>query len=168
IGRFYHHKDVKNPSYKLFRKAAFLEIGNLSAAFQRMTQEPKSKQKNLAKIHELVVLNHTFLSLAASLGTYIRHHKTTAATPHFDNYLASINGNMEHTLNIILQKEFSGEISTARIHEAQSYLDHKYRQLSSQLPLENSQDKTADYSVNPELQEVKLIADQLKWLLTIS
>jgi uncharacterized membrane protein YccC len=35
-------------SYRLARKNAF-EIGNLMVAFQRMTQEPKSKQNNYHK-----------------------------------------------------------------------------------------------------------------------
>src|SRR5690606_24112639 len=48
--------------YKVCRKQAFLAMSDLSAAFQRMTQEPKSKQKNLDKIYEITVLNHTFLS----------------------------------------------------------------------------------------------------------
>jgi HAMP domain-containing protein len=36
-------------SYRLARKNAFIEIGNLMASFQRMTQEPKSKQNNYHK-----------------------------------------------------------------------------------------------------------------------
>jgi hypothetical protein len=32
------------------RKYAFIEIGNLMASFQRMLQEPKSKQSKLAQV----------------------------------------------------------------------------------------------------------------------
>jgi hypothetical protein len=35
-----------NSPYNLARKEAFLAISNLNAAFQRLTQDPKSKQKN--------------------------------------------------------------------------------------------------------------------------
>jgi len=60
-----------------------LETSNLSSAFQRMTQEPKSKQKEMDKVYELVVLNHTFLTSLALLSTYIKNYKTTAATERF-------------------------------------------------------------------------------------
>jgi hypothetical protein len=67
-------------SYRLARKNAFIEIGNLMASFQRMTQEPKSKQKQLPQVYKLAVLNHSLLSSLASLGTYIQSHKTTTAS----------------------------------------------------------------------------------------
>src|SRR5690606_18243158 len=67
ISSFYINKGKVSTSYKLARKEAFLSMGNLSAAFQRMTQEPKSKQKNLDKIFEIAVLNHSILSSLASL-----------------------------------------------------------------------------------------------------
>src|SRR5690606_397746 len=44
---FYNKKGSVPTEYKVARKKAFLEMSDLSAAFQRMTQEPKSKQKNL-------------------------------------------------------------------------------------------------------------------------
>jgi hypothetical protein len=45
-----------------------------------MLQEPKSKQSKLAQVYKLTVLNHTLLSSAASLGTYIQSHKTSEAS----------------------------------------------------------------------------------------
>jgi hypothetical protein len=53
------------------------------ASFQRMLQEPKSKHK-LAQVYKLTVLNHTLLSSAASLGTYIQSHKTSEASEAFN------------------------------------------------------------------------------------
>ncbi|CAN0433311.1 unnamed protein product, partial [Scytosiphon promiscuus] len=66
IARYYEQKGKVTTTYKVSRKEAFVETSNLSSAFQRMAQEPVSKQKNLDKIYELVVLNHTFLSSLAS------------------------------------------------------------------------------------------------------
>jgi uncharacterized membrane protein YccC len=43
---------IKKEVFRLptvWRKNAFIEIGNLMASFQRMTQEPKSKQNNYHK-----------------------------------------------------------------------------------------------------------------------
>src|SRR5690606_8495083 len=135
---------------------------------QRMMQEPKSRQKNLAKSNELVELNHTFLSLAAALGSYIRHNKTTEASLHFGNYINSIVGNLKFALDILTQKEVSDAPPTVGPQEAQNYLDRKYRELIARQPQEKAGNKRLVLTINPELQEVKLIADQLKWLHTVS
>ncbi|MBT8295061.1 MAG: FUSC family protein, partial [Gramella sp.] len=65
IDAYYHEKKSLPVAYKLARKKAFLEMGELSGAFQRMTQEPKSRQKQLGLVYEIVGLNHTFLSALA-------------------------------------------------------------------------------------------------------
>lgn len=53
--------------YKLVRKEVFLSTANLSAAFNRMLSEPKSKQRNSREIYEFVVLNHVLSSNIAGL-----------------------------------------------------------------------------------------------------
>src|SRR5690606_4277356 len=127
VEKSYQEKNNADPSYKLCRKGAFLAIGNLSAAFQRMSQEPKQQQKNLDKVYEVVMLNHTFLSLTASLGTYIRHHKTTEASQHFANYMASIGANLDIAIASLQQKDLSGRPSPSVIGEAQQYLELQYQ-----------------------------------------
>ena len=58
----------KSPlEYKLVRKELYVSTANLSAAFQRMLSEPKSKQRNSQEIYEFVVLNHVLSSNIASL-----------------------------------------------------------------------------------------------------
>ena len=53
--------------YNLVRKELYVSTANLSAAFQRMQSEPKSKQRNSQEIYEFVVLNHVLSSNIASL-----------------------------------------------------------------------------------------------------
>jgi uncharacterized membrane protein (TIGR01666 family) len=53
--------------YKLVRKQLYISTANLSAAFQRMLSEPKSKQRSSQHIYEFVVLNHVLSSNIASL-----------------------------------------------------------------------------------------------------
>jgi uncharacterized membrane protein (TIGR01666 family) len=101
VSGFYKKKGKLPTSYKLSRKQAFLGIGNLSAAFQRMTQEPKRKQKNLEKVYEITVLNHNFLSSLASLGAYIQNHPTTKASSHFISYAANIEDNLNRCLALL-------------------------------------------------------------------
>jgi len=62
-------KPVDITEYKLARKDVFVKSGNLSAAFERMTSEPKSKQKNIKEIHKFVVLNHILTSYIATVAS---------------------------------------------------------------------------------------------------
>ena len=55
--------------YKLSRKDVFVKSANLSAAFERMTSEPKSKQKNVKEVHKFVVLNHILSSYIATIAS---------------------------------------------------------------------------------------------------
>ncbi len=64
-------KTVDTTEYKLARKDVFVKSGNLSAAFERMTSEPKSKQKNIKEIHKFVVLNHILSSYIATVAAEI-------------------------------------------------------------------------------------------------
>jgi len=64
-------KAVDITEYKLARKDVFVKSGNLSAAFERMTSEPKSKQKNVKEIHKFVVLNHILSSYIATVASEI-------------------------------------------------------------------------------------------------
>jgi uncharacterized membrane protein YccC len=60
-------KVIDITEYKLARKDVFVKSGNLSAAFERMTSEPKSKQRNVKEIHKFVVLNHILSSYVATV-----------------------------------------------------------------------------------------------------
>jgi uncharacterized membrane protein (TIGR01666 family) len=57
--------------YKLARKEVYLNSANLSAAFQRMLSEPKSKQSSETYLHQFVVLNHILFSNIASVATTV-------------------------------------------------------------------------------------------------
>jgi hypothetical protein len=53
------------------------------ASFQRMLQEPKSKQSKLAQVYKLTVLNHTII-ICRFFRTYIQSHKTSEASEAFN------------------------------------------------------------------------------------
>ncbi len=53
--------------YKLARKNVYVNTANLAGAFERMMQEPKSKQHHIKEIHKFVVLNHILSSYLANL-----------------------------------------------------------------------------------------------------
>lgn len=60
-------KIVGTTAYKLARKDVYVKSANLSATFERMTSEPKSKQRNVKEIHKFVVLNHILSSYITTI-----------------------------------------------------------------------------------------------------
>ncbi|MDB5118232.1 MAG: hypothetical protein JWQ79_3724, partial [Mucilaginibacter sp.] len=64
-------KIINTTEYKLARKDVYVKSANLSSAFERMTSEPKSKQRNIKDIHKFVVLNHILSSYIATIAAEI-------------------------------------------------------------------------------------------------
>jgi len=67
--------------YKLARKDVYLNSANLSATFQRMLSEPKSKQGAEKDIHQFVVLNHILFSNTANLSASVFAKEKIAYRP---------------------------------------------------------------------------------------
>ena len=169
IGNYYEKKGKLPTSYKLARKQAFLAIGNLSAAFQRMSQEPESRQKNLEETYKVVTLNEEFLSSAASLGAFIATHNTTEASDYFRSYVAAILEDLSHASNYLEKGEGGENIDFEEIEEAERYFKNKYRELAYKRDREINSGKTEISSeMRTRFQEAQLVREQLKWLLQIS
>jgi uncharacterized membrane protein YccC len=64
-------KGIRLTDYKLARKQVYVNMANLSSALQRMTSEPKSKQKNKKEIHQFAVLNHVLFSNVATVASIV-------------------------------------------------------------------------------------------------
>jgi len=161
---YYNKKGQVSAHYKVSRKKAFLAMSNLSSAFQRMTQEPKSQQKSLDKVYEIAVLNHTFLSSLASLSTYILNHPTTPASYNFNKVAAKITENLK-TAEGILMNEISLETDN-ETQEIENIFDAtfgRYLHLSEE---EKTQPQSEDFHI--KVEEAHLVREQLKWLLAMS
>lgn len=168
IIQYYHKKGNLRPGYKLSRKKAFLEIGNLSGAFQRMAQEPKSKQQNLGLIYEIVGLNQTFMSAMASFGTYIRTHPTTKASSEFNTYSRGILNNLQQAYNL-LEDKAADNTAIENTGEASETLHKRFDKLAKERDLEiKSGKREIDRDMRFKLQEAHLITGQLEWMLDIS
>lgn len=66
--------------FRLSRKAAFIELGNLSDNFQRMLSEPKGKRAKISQMHQFVATTHMMTSYIASL-SYYAHTQTQNLPP---------------------------------------------------------------------------------------
>jgi uncharacterized membrane protein (TIGR01666 family) len=62
-------KIIDTTVYKLARKDVYVKSANLSATFERMTSEPKSKQRNIKEVHKFVVLNHILSSYISTVAS---------------------------------------------------------------------------------------------------
>ena len=160
---YYNEKGEVTTAYKLARKQAFIEIGNLMASFQRMKQEPKSKQKNMAEVYKLVVLNHTLLSSAASLGTYVQSHKTTKASEAFNIVAHSVIRN----LNLVIESLHSNRNFTLTDAEKER-LDLSFTELKKIRANELKNDGIDDADFRQKMEEAQLVIDQLIWLINLS
>lgn len=161
IIRYYVEKGEVSSEYKIARKKAFLEMSDLNAAFQRMTQEPKSRQENLNKFYELVELNHTFLSSLASIGTYILTNPTTPASKNFHLVTNEIIENLKICERILKEDDSVVQIDQNREDIFEATFGKFYLKEET-----HSSEWSADY--HDQVEEEHLIREQLKWLLAMS
>ncbi|GEQ85712.1 TIGR01666 family membrane protein [Patiriisocius marinistellae] len=164
IASVYIDKTSVSTNFKVARKTAFLQTSNLNAAFQRMAQEPKSKQKNLDTIYELVVLNHTLLSSLATLSTYLQHHKTTPASNNFKEAVTIIEDNLKYVKQRLEKSSQNIEASTLKLAapsaSEQRLMNFKFSDVKALI--QETQDQEKNY------HEAHLIWEQLRWLHSIS
>lgn len=165
ISIYYNEKGEVTLPYRLTRKYAFIEIGNLMSSFQRMIQEPKSKQKYRSELYELAVLNHTLLSSAASIGTYIQSHKTTEASKAFNVVMDTIVKNLNTTIEVIQDSSKERYIMTQ--DEQKEYeISFSYLKDIREKELKLSIDDDEDIKV--KMEESQLVIEQLIWLTNLS
>lgn len=162
IADHYQKKGKVPAGLKVSRKNAFLETSNLSAAFQRMAQEPRSKQRNIDAIYQLVEHNHAFLSSLASLSTYVQHHKTSAASNVFKEATSTIDQCLSNVL-----ESLNGEV----INDVKSVSEDAFK-FKEWLPPFQSQEmflRARDQGQSERDQkEAHLFWEQLGWLHDLS
>lgn len=164
ISIFYNKKGEVSTSYRLARKNAFIEIGNLMSSFLRMAQEPKSKQKQLPQVYKLAVLNHTLLSSSASLGTYIQSHKTSSASKAFNVVVDAVIRNLDNAISILKEETIDVTENIDKDDLALRFTELKNireRELKEGIPIDQE-------AFQLKMQEAQLVIEQLIWLVNLS
>lgn len=164
IVKFYIRKESLSNDYKLARKQAFLAMSDLSAAFQRMTQEPKSRQENLDKVYEITVLNHTFLSSLASLSTFIINHPTTPASKNFGLVTDRIIQNLLDAESLL--DENIPSYTNKETNDSADIFESTFGTNIILSKAERTHPQSEDFHI--KLEEAHLVREQLKWLLAMS
>ncbi|CAM3608955.1 FUSC family membrane protein [Flavobacterium gelidilacus] len=165
----YHEKEKNLLAYKIARKEVFLAISNLNAAFQRLTQDPKSKQKEFELIYNLVTLNQTMVSAIASIGSFIMNHKTTPASQEFDVLIEKIANTLQIASEQLEGKNPEQQNDEKTIKEAEETLLKTFEVLSKNRD-ENIEKGNTELHTDTlhHLQEAYLISNQLTWLKSLS
>ena len=161
ISKFYKNKGPIPTSLKVNRKEAFVQMSNLSSTFQRMAQEPQSKQTHIDDIYELVVLNHSFLSSLASIYTYIQNHNTTKASEDFISISDRIESNINTTyknLNLINFEVLRPKKESQKAKPAPFNFSVEH---FTNIAIAQSNNESTH-------REVHLIWEQLYWLFSLS
>ena len=168
ISALYHTKEEVSTTYKLSRKDAFLSMGNLNAAFQRMNQDPKSKQSEKAIIYDLIVNCNTFLSSSTSLGSFIRNNKTSQVPEEFDVFIKNINVNLKLAIEMLEDKTFIIDENKSIINEASDSYDNFFEKLSIKRDAEIKGGNLGSVKLAVQLKETHLVSEQVKWLFNLS
>lgn len=168
IDILYHKKGTVSTTFKLARKEAFLQVSNLNTAYQRLIQEPKSKQENLSLIYELVTINNTFLSSLSSLGMFIRANETKEVPEQFKVYVTNISNNLETAIDLLKSESTKIDLSTKEVEKAKKRYDDYFNCLSAKRDKEIAEGKPITEDLKIQLRETKLVSEQVKWLTNLS
>jgi uncharacterized membrane protein YccC len=101
-------KPFENQPYKLKRKATYVALANLGDAFQRMLNEPKSKQQKGEQLHQLIVSGHVLVSHIATLSSYRQQYASTYRLKSFEPVIEIICRQLDDASNILVTGKLPG------------------------------------------------------------
>ncbi|SHN07696.1 FUSC family membrane protein [Polaribacter sp. KT 15] len=165
----YKNPNINKLHYNLARKEVFLAISNLNASFQRLTQDPKSKQKEFELVYEIVTINQTMVSAIASIGNFIINHKTTPASKEFDILIDKISNSLQLACTNLQAKTSNAKVAEEIVEKAENKLLNAYQKLSN---LRDESIKKGNTEIDQKtlhaLQEAYLISNHMVWLKSLS
>lgn len=161
VKNIYFMKDEETDAFKTSRQNAFIDIGNLMEAYQRLVQEPKDRQQNRAALYQIAVLNQTLVGAVASVGTFLRAHQGNENLKSFEGVVNSIIANLQASLQDFGQTKAVLSSSTANATDNVMQL----KTLASQklATLGNT-----DINQKILVEESQLVLDQLTWIVSLS
>lgn len=168
VASYYHKKGEVSTTYKVVRKEAFLSIADLNAAFQRLNQDPKSKQVEVSTIYEIIVFMNTFLSSLTSLGTYIRNNKTSEVPDEFDVFVNNVCLNIDKAMAVLEDKKHNEIEREDSVQHALDSYEKKFNKLSDKRDFEIAKGEEHSAILGSQLKETLLVSEQLKWLNKLS
>ncbi len=145
--------------YKVARKKAFLATGDANAAFQRMSQEPKSKQKNYDFFYNVVSLNQELLLSIASIGSFVRTHPISNSSEKFQEEVHQV---LDHLKQAAKGLEADNFPEVAGLYEEQEgpAISAAEKKVTTHSP--------SALAPQGSLSDMHLLMDQLSWTRQVS
>ncbi|WP_372754099.1 FUSC family protein [Mariniflexile sp.] len=169
IDTLYHVKGEVSTAYSLARKEAFLQVGNLNAAYQRLIQDPKSKQENAALIYELISIFNTYLSSLSALGMFIRTNETGKVPEQFEVYVKYILFNLDEALCILNNEAIKGiPLDREALALASKNYEDYFQNLAAVRDKEIEKGLPISKKMRQQLHETQLVSEQVRWLFNLS
>ncbi|HXB29920.1 MAG TPA: hypothetical protein VNW49_08880, partial [Puia sp.] len=185
VSSFFTGHAVPLNTYKLSRKEAYVALANISDALNRMTAEPKSKQKNAAEYHELVVLNYMMSSHTATLAAIVLVKSPPAPDAEYKPVVHAVIANLDKTiegLKIIAsqteeEKTVRSTLPVSNLENSVSYesgshiiLDRLNERINKMVQIRRNELERGITEVNTKtnLAVVKSINDQFNFIWKIS
>ncbi|RPD41926.1 FUSC family protein [Chitinophaga barathri] len=163
VMNLYTDKPFSLIAYKLARKDVHVTTANLTAAFQRMLSEPKSKQKHGSELYHFVVLSHSLSSHIAQLSAYALQHRLKYKRPEYKDillFLLTIMDQIEQYVNV--GARMADPDTPAAFHSLEDRLEHLLKLRQEQI--NQGQGHTDE---REEMLEIKHVRDQFQALFTV-
>jgi uncharacterized membrane protein YccC len=142
--------------YRLARKNVHVAFANLGQAFQRMMLEPKSAQKFVPELNDLLVRSHVLAS------------QITAAAPLLRTSAQQADGvslqPLQRALSVVRDNLTEAEAGSASPADQGEQVKQLMRELDAMVV---EKEKSPDYSADA-VHDMKLLAHQCKQMLTAS
>jgi uncharacterized membrane protein (TIGR01666 family) len=155
VTSFFTGNAVSVNKYKLSRKIAYVALANISDALNRMLSEPKSKQKNVAEYHELVVLNYMMSTHIATLATFALGKTEPITDPEYLPVVQAVVANLDQAMNGL--KTVSDTIPSSLNLSAENTLDNISSEISG--TAKELLAESPDRVVNPSIDVRKSALD---------
>lgn len=151
--------------YNIRRKDAFIEQANLSGGFTRMMNEPKSKQGDIKRIHQMVVLVYTLNSHIVSLAAMTKGFSNVFPHEDFSAIKDDIIADLNESISLIENK--GKEIQESKHNDAPMELKHELNELIEKRRRELQQG-IIDTETRKMLTTFKPVADQFLFISRIA
>jgi uncharacterized membrane protein YccC len=115
VTSFFTGNPVNPTRYKLSRKEAFVSLANISDALNRMISEPKSKRKNVAAYHQLVVLNYMMSTHIATLAAIVLGKNPPAPDPDYLPVVHAVIANIDRTMEGLKKQSITDELPLNKV-----------------------------------------------------
>lgn len=106
---FFRKENLHAQDYKLTRKAAIIDLANLSDNFQRMISDPKNQQKKLEHLHQFVITSHLITAYIASFSQYSESSKDYPEID-FESWDLKISAELQRTDLLLNQRNLDQNI----------------------------------------------------------